>query len=214
MKMTDYHDPKDTKGRTVTEIYQDIAQWFDNARNKSLIEQPLLDIIFEHINQEAEILDLGCGSGEPVADFFIKKGVNLTGVDATTALLDLCKERFPDHTWIQADMRDLVLEKVFDAVIVWDCLFHIPCAEQRKLFPKFGSWVKPGGFLLFNAGWEEAEFWNDMRGHESAQMFNASLSSKEYKDLLKKHCFSVVKEAVSDPDIGGRTYFLARKNVS
>ena len=150
-------------------------------------------------------------TGEPIARYLIENGARVTGVDAVAAFVALCRERFPEQVWIRDDIRHFTPEQEFDAVIVWDCLFHLPCSAQRALLPKFGRWVKSGGYLLFNAGSKESEVWDAMGGHPSARMFNASLDTQEYRDYLARSGFTVLKQEVSDPAVGGRSYFLARK---
>lgn len=53
--------------QTVLSIYDDIAEWFDCARNKSLFERSWLDFLLSHLSENASVLDLGCGTGEPIA---------------------------------------------------------------------------------------------------------------------------------------------------
>jgi hypothetical protein len=42
-----------------------------------------------------------------------KKGCALTGVDSSTALIDMCKVRFPDQNWVVMHMRKLSLNRRF-----------------------------------------------------------------------------------------------------
>ncbi len=69
--------------------------------------------------------DLGCGSAEPIARYFIEKGCNLTGVDSSPALIGICKSRFPDQEWIVNDMRTLSLDRRFDGIRAWNSIFHL-----------------------------------------------------------------------------------------
>ncbi|MEQ8934882.1 MAG: methyltransferase domain-containing protein, partial [Amphiplicatus sp.] len=43
----------------------------------------------------ASVLDLGCGSGEPIARELVASSHKVTGVDGSASLIALCKERFP-----------------------------------------------------------------------------------------------------------------------
>ncbi len=83
------------------------------------------------------VLDLGCGSGEPIARFFIERGLELTDVDFSTEMLKIGRERFPDAHWIHADMRGLDLDQTFDIVVAWDSFFHLSPRDQRSMFPIF-----------------------------------------------------------------------------
>jgi cyclopropane fatty-acyl-phospholipid synthase-like methyltransferase len=49
----------------------------------------------------ARDLDLGCGAGEPIARYLIDAGCRVTGVDASSAMVALCSERFLGMDWSQ-----------------------------------------------------------------------------------------------------------------
>ena len=59
----------------VYEVYDEIINWFDDARTKSLMESEYLNLIVNTIPPNGTILDLGCGTGEPIAQFFIEKRI-------------------------------------------------------------------------------------------------------------------------------------------
>ena len=49
---------------------------------KELMESHYLNLILNTIKQ-GTVLDLGCGTGEPLAKFFIEKGFKIIGVDGS-----------------------------------------------------------------------------------------------------------------------------------
>ena len=50
----------------------------------------------------------------------------VTGVDAASAMITMCAERFPENEWLVADMRTLALNRTFNGIIAWDSFFHLP----------------------------------------------------------------------------------------
>ncbi len=109
----------------VYEVYDEIINWFDDARTKNLMESEYLNLIVNAIPPKSSILDLGCGTGEPIAQFFIEKGFKVTGVDGSQKMIELCRKRFPDERWIVSDMRDINLQQQFDAILAWHSFFHL-----------------------------------------------------------------------------------------
>lgn len=192
----------------VYKAYDKISDWFDNARTKTLMESEYLNLITKHIPANGDILDLGCGTGEPIARFFIESGYKLTGVDGSSKMIALCKKRFPDHQWIVSDMRDIRLQKKFDAILAWHSFFHLDQDSQRKMFKIFESHIKPNGILAFTSGDEEGEVWSDNGGQS---LYHASLSTKEYESLLKDSSFKVLIHKVRDPQCGEATVWVAQK---
>ncbi|WP_263597297.1 class I SAM-dependent methyltransferase [Pseudomonas fluorescens] len=80
------------------------------------------------------VLDLGCGSGEPVARYVIELGHNVTGVDASDSLVRLCRQRFAQQRWLTADRRNLQLGEKFAGILAWNSFFHLSQADQRCMF--------------------------------------------------------------------------------
>jgi SAM-dependent methyltransferase len=194
----------------MTEIwrfYQRHAHRFDRERGKSLIERPYLDAVTSRIEPDASILDLGCGTGEPIARHFIEHGYAVTGVDAAPAMIALCRRRFPEATWIEADMRSLALDRRFDAIVAWDSFFHLDQDEQRAMFPVFERHIAPRGALLFTSGPHAGTAIGCMYGED---LFHASLAPDEYRALLAATGFRVLQFVPEDPKCGGHTIWLAQ----
>ena len=101
-------------------LYERHARAFDNARGRSLFERTWLDRFLALVPSGARILDIGCGSGEPIARYLIEQGHAVTGADSSAPMINLCRERFPDHDWIVGDMRTLDIGNRFAGLIAWD----------------------------------------------------------------------------------------------
>jgi cyclopropane fatty-acyl-phospholipid synthase-like methyltransferase len=193
----------------VWRFYQRHAHTWDRDRSRptTLMERPYLDAVTSHLRPSAAILDLGCGTGEPMASYLTECGFSVTGVDAAPAMIAICKKRYPKGVWIEADMRSLVLERRFDAIIAWDSFFHLSQDEQRAMFPVFQRHIAPNGILLFTSGPRADEHVGTMYGEE---LLHASLSPDEYRALLARSGFRVLHFAPEDPKCGGHTVWLAQ----
>lgn len=188
-------------------VYDEIIHWFDEHRDKNLMEAEYLNLIVNSIPQGGSILDLGCGTGEPIAQFFIEKGFKLTGIDGSQKMIALCKKRFPRENWIVADMCEINLQQRFDAILAWHSFFHLQHDQQRDMFKIFASHIKPGGILAFTSGTEHGEVWSNNGGQE---LYHASLSTEEYAKLLRAASFKVLVHKISDPKCGDATIWVAQ----
>jgi ubiquinone/menaquinone biosynthesis C-methylase UbiE len=193
----------------VYESYDEIVDWFDDARTKTLMESEYLSLIVKSVPTGGSVLDLGCGTGEPIAQFFIDKSFKVTGVDGSKKMIELCKKRFPSEQWIVSDMREINLPQRFDVILAWHSFFHLDHDSQRKMFKIFDAHINPGGVLAFTSGDEEDEIWSDNGGQE---LYHASLSTKEYNQLLEDSLFKVLIHKVRDPECGEATIWVAQKN--
>ena len=194
----------------IAEVYEAVAAEYDRERGSHLLERAYHERVLAGLPPHSEVLDLGCGSGHPVARFYVDAGHRVTGVDVSEAMLDLCRRRFPDHDWIRHDMRTLNLKKCFAAIIAWDSFFHLPPDGQQAMFPVFARHAAPGAALLFTSGTEEGASVGSMFGHE---LYHASLATAEYSRLLSEHGFAVSLHRVADPDCGGHTVWLAHRDA-
>ena len=132
-------------------LYDRHAQTWDSERPRSLFERPWLDRFLELVPHGGEILDIGCGSGDPIARYFIDAGHHVTGVDSSPAMIAICQARFPSKTWTTADMRTLSLGRRFEGILAWDSFFHLRPVDQRAMFPIFFRHAAANAALMFNS---------------------------------------------------------------
>ncbi|MBL7479257.1 class I SAM-dependent methyltransferase [Legionella bononiensis] len=193
----------------VYQVYNEIIDWFDLNRSKDLsMEKFYLNFIQKYLKPKSKILDVGCGTGEPIAQFLITEGYEVTGIDASIKMIELCKQRFPKSTWILADMRTLDLNEQYHAVIAWHSLFHLPHDDQRMTLKLLASFVDKQGLLIFTTGPELDEVWSDNGGYD---LYHASLSTEEYKQILADNQLKVLAHKIRDPECGDATVWVAQK---
>lgn len=191
-------------------LYERHAHDFDADRGKSLFERDWLDRFRAAIGAGATVLDLGCGSGEPIAHYLIGWGHPVSGVDSSHTLIGLCAARFPEHDWSVGDMRRLDLGRRFGGIIAWDSFFHLTPDDQRAMFPIFSAHAEPGAALMFTSGPAAGEAIGSYRGET---LYHASLDPADYERLLASHGFEVLDHVIEDAACGGRTVWLAKSSA-
>jgi SAM-dependent methyltransferase len=192
----------------VSAIYERYALEWDADRNsRGWNDKTWHDRFIGCLAEGATVLDLGCGSGKPVAHHLMQHGLLVTGVDTSPTLIKLCRERFPDQEWIVSDMRDVGLGRRFAGILGWDSFFFLRHEDQRRMFQLFAKHAAPRALLMFNTGPDFGEAIGDYRGEP---IYHASLDSAEYETLLLQHGFDVGAHVIEDPSAGGRTVWLAR----
>lgn len=192
----------------IIDLYQRKAhQWIESRARTGLFEKPWLDRFRALLPPAGPILDLGCGSAEPIAAYLIGLGHSVTGVDSSAAMIDACRERFPKQKWIVADMREFGLQRTFSGILAWDSFFHLCHDDQRRMFPVFRAHAAPNTALMFTSGPAHGEAIGSFGGEP---LYHASLDPAEYRSLLDRSGFRVVSHVVEDPDCGGHTIWLAQ----
>lgn len=191
----------------VIDLYERHARQWDRDRGKVLIEKTWLDQFISRLPDGGTVLDVGCGSGDPMSAYLIGRGVHLTGLDSAPSMIAMCAERFPDHEWIVGDMRTLQLHRTFDGILAWDSFFHLTADDQRGMFPLFKAHSHPGSALLFTSGPQAGEAIGEYRREP---LYHASLDPAEYEARLASNRFTVVTHVVDDADCGKHTVWLAK----
>jgi SAM-dependent methyltransferase len=190
-------------------LYERHAHAWDRDRGRVLgVEKRWLDRFTAVLPQGASVLDLGCGSGEPIARSLIESGFDVAGADASPTLIALCRDRFPGREWLVADMRSLSLGRRFQGLIAWDSFFHLPHEDKRRMFPIFRDHLALGAALLFTSGPSHGEAIGRYQGEP---LYHASLAEAEYRSRLDANGFEVIRHVVEDPDCGHHTVWLAQR---
>lgn len=192
----------------IVDLYERRSREWDDARSRNLFERPWLQKFLDLSPPAGSILDIGCGSGEPIAGFFIRAGHPVHGVDSSSAMIACCRERFPDADWEVADMRSLSLGRTFAGILAWDSFFHLQPGDQRRMFRVFRQHAAPDAALMFTSGPREGVAMGTFGGEP---LYHASLDPAEYQALLDEAGFDVVSNVFEDPAMGGHTIWLARR---
>jgi len=93
------------------------------------------------------LLNLGCGGGHN--DYTLKKHFEVTGVDLSESMLALARRLNPEVTYLPGDMRNVQLEKMFDAVVIADAITYMLTEDDlRAAFATAFIHLKPGGVFF------------------------------------------------------------------
>lgn len=199
-----------TESDKIIDLYNRHAQAWVSARRREahLYERGWLEKFCTLVGAQGTILDLGCGAGEPMATYLSGCGYSLTGVDSSAVMISLFQARLPMHRAMIADMRQLALARVFAGLLAWDSFFHLNHDDQRRMFAVFQAHAAPRAALMFTSGPDHGKRIGQLEGEP---LYHASLGADEYRALLHGHGFEVVATIANDPDCGGRTVWLARR---
>ncbi len=141
---------------SLPEIYDKFADIYEANRDTFDISS-ILHSFYKGLEcTKGTLLDLGCGTGEPVARFFIDNQWQVTGVDFSKRMIELASKYAPEMEMITNDFRNVQFGyNHFDAVTATYSLFHIPSENQANLFAKIFQWLKPKGKFLFTYATKE-----------------------------------------------------------
>lgn len=195
----------------VIDVYRRHGRAWAELRGDRPAEGLWLDRFCDLLPAGANLLDIGCGSGLPIARELVRRGFDVTGIDAAPEMLDLFRFNLPGQPAFRADMRQLSLGGRYAGLLAWDSFFHLSPRDQRTMFARFQAHAAPKAGLMFTSGPAEGAAIGEFEGEP---LYHGSLGSDEYRSLLDGAGFRVIDHAVGDPTCGYRTVWLAQASAS
>lgn len=192
-------------------LYRRHAQAWADLRGPELQEEVWLEKFMQLLPVSGTVLDIGCGSGKPIGQYFFDKGCAVTGIDSSPELIEISRRNLPECEWLISDMLDLQLDKKFNGLIAWNSCFHLTPNGQRQMFPVFERHAEPAAALMFTSGPSHGDAIGEFEGEE---LYHSSLDGDEYRTLLNQHGFEVIDCLVEDEHCGLHTVWLCRYSKS
>lgn len=185
------------------ESYDAIAeQWEHHRVQLTTREAQILPMVTQGLAPKSTLLDLGCGTGQPVATFFAEAGFHIVGVDQSPSMLAFAKRRLPAHQWLLGTLEDFPPAEHIAAVVAWDSLFHVPRDRHADIFRRVRGTLPVGGrFALTVGGSEHPAFTDVMFGHT---FFYDSFPPTQVVALLEAAGFRLVHQAYLNQPDGAR----------
>lgn len=198
--------------------YNAIAPRWDEARHSFYgREQFYLDTLLAGMQPGATVLDAGCGTGRPMAEYVIAQGLRVVGYDQSEGMLALARQRFPEQTWIRAALEDCEFDggeaaegkegnaeagsARYAAAICWDALFHIERRHHPSILHRIRDRLLPGGRMMLTCGGSEHPAFTDTMFGET--FFYDSHTPEQTLALLAGLGFRpLVAEFMNEPTSG------------
>ncbi len=196
-------------------------QWHSSFREQTYVERVLgyVDKILDGLPVGAKVLDLGCGTGKPIARYLVQKDFRVVGVDQSKKMLEIAQHVVPEAELIHADMVEVELAGKFAAAVAWDSIFHIERKHHSAIYRKLANSLEIGGRLLLSVGGSDVEdttsndpgvegFTSEMFGHT---FFYSGYEPKVARKLLEAEGFEIEVWEVDDPSSRGHIAAIARR---
>ncbi|MDB5296663.1 MAG: methyltransferase type 12 [Phycisphaerales bacterium] len=185
--------------------YDEIADAWDAARAVLRPKEAgYLDLLLAAAPAGSRVLDLGCGTGRPIAERVAALGYHVVGVDRSPALLARARRHVPAGKWVEADLLAADPPGPFAAAVCWDALFHLPRARHRAVVDKVYRLLAPGGRFMLSSGGSATDlpaFTDTMFGHT---FFYDAFPVDETVRLVRDAGFEVLIAELADLPDGGR----------
>lgn len=201
---------------TVRQGYNRAAAAYLADRTLASPDVLALDHLLRRLSPGALVLDAGCGAGVPIAATLAATH-RVVGVDFSTAQLALARAHVPAAALVCQDLTRLgFAPDVFDAVVSYYAIIHIPRAFHAGLLAALYRLLKPGGYAFLCLG--AADLDDDIDdNYFGVRMYWSHFDAPTNLGLLRAAGFEVVwhdfiTDSLGDsPPGAGHLFVLARK---
>jgi putative AdoMet-dependent methyltransferase len=113
----------------------------------------LMNMVYNIIlnNRKATVLDIGIGTGILSSELH-KNGYDITGIDFSEEMINICKNKMPSARLIQYDFTKGLLETIitekFDYIISTYAIHHLNNNEKLKFINELLVLLKPKGSII------------------------------------------------------------------
>ncbi|MBP6016249.1 MAG: class I SAM-dependent methyltransferase [Candidatus Promineofilum sp.] len=137
---------------TVRSGYERAADAYLADRPQASADIAALDHLLSRLASGAWVLDAGCGAGVPIAQR-LSRTCRVVGVDFSERQLALAAQHVPTLVPVCQDLTRLGLAPgVFDAIVSYYAIIHIPRAAHAGILADFYRLVRPGGLVFLCLG--------------------------------------------------------------
>lgn len=139
------------------------ASYYENTVNLNMEEA--LGRFLALLPENAEVLDLGCGTGRDTV-YLEDAGCYVTPMDGSEQMCRLA-EIYTDKEVLHMTFEEMEFEEVFDGI--WACasLLHVEGKDMDRIMKKVVNALKPDGVLYMSFKYGDAEeIWNQRFFHD------------------------------------------------
>ncbi|MEM1398215.1 MAG: class I SAM-dependent methyltransferase, partial [Pseudomonadota bacterium] len=72
-------------------VYDRHAAFWQRERPKDLYERVWIDRFLESVRPRSRLLDLGCGTGDPIARYLCDQSYEVVGIDYSPSMIEIAK---------------------------------------------------------------------------------------------------------------------------
>lgn len=183
----------------MAESYMESRSLFDNTNQ--------LQKLASLIPSGAKVMDLGCGTGLPVAKFFADRGYEVLGIDLSDKMIELARKNVPNATFSIKNIMQLDFnENHFDMIVSFYCLFHLKKEKQKEAFHKIIRWLKIDGYSYFTLATKEYTGMDNFEGtidFEGKLLPYSHYSLEDYQKIFQTLGTEVI--SMEKLPVGGET---------
>ena len=177
--------------------YEQIFEWYKATRN-SHTGVASVRSAFSELQKGSTVVDLGCGTGQPLVMCLLEMGMHVVGVDSSEQMISEFKKICPVAEAVLCDISKYTFPaQNISGVLSWGCIFHLTPRVQVQVINKVFNAVKSGGRFLFTSSKDQDRQSGEMNG---VCFHYYSLGSAKYNELAENAGWQLIREGEDEAD--------------
>ena len=128
------------------------GEWFKVSGQKSVGDlKRALAAVGRTLDSFGHVLDFGCGCGRMARWLLDEPGLEYTGIDIDSGLVDWCRDHLPGNFVLGPGLPPTSLhDKTFDLVVSHSVFSHLDEDFQNRWLAELQRLIQPGGLLVIS----------------------------------------------------------------
>ncbi len=167
----------------IKEFFNGFAPRWDN---EPIADTEIINTILDNakICENIDVLDVGCGTGV-MFPFYLERNVkNITAIDLSPEMIKIAKSKFPQADVICGDAENIIFDKQFDVVMIYNAFPHFP--EPQRLVENLSKALKSGGRISIAHGMSKKEL-DEIHMKSASRVSNILPECDELAEMLKPY---------------------------
>jgi SAM-dependent methyltransferase len=182
------------------------AAYRDQFKNDRYLER-----FVEIMPPPRRVIDVGCGSGQPVDGYLVERGYDVTGLDISPKQIELARGLVPKAHYEVRNMLELQDgEFEVDGLVSFYAVFHAPRKQHAGLLRTFASFLRPRGVMLITLGTHE---WEGIEDFHGADLYWSHFGRDTNRKLVEDAGFDIVADEIDESGGEQHQVVIARKRT-
>lgn len=131
------------------ELFDAIGARYEDAFGCPPVVERAVQELLRVLPSGARVLDIGSGTGKPVAHDLAAAGYRVTGLDVSATMVEIAREQVPTATFLHVDVRDWTSpDRSWDAVCAFFPFLQMSRADTVGVLRSIARWLVPGGWFM------------------------------------------------------------------
>jgi 2-polyprenyl-3-methyl-5-hydroxy-6-metoxy-1,4-benzoquinol methylase len=109
--------------------------------------EEIISYTIKELSPKSPVLDVGCGTGKPVANHVARAGHKIHGIDISQEMVNIISSQVIGR-FEKADMTTFQPTMQYDAIFTIFSMFQLSHNQTYSMMSKYSEWLKTGGLLV------------------------------------------------------------------